>query len=389
MSHGRPSTQDVRVYFAEEVDQVRWPETPAADWVQKIVVPMMRKSSHALVANVRTRMGLIQLGELLLPFSVNEEEYDNSYVTSTYAMVLYAEEEIKRHLSRGVGLLLRPLLEGLKRWFRLAQVNKVVILNNALISTNLIEPIAPSQMALLQKALLERFPQHALLLRSLNPTLNGECLRALQRQRWTLVLSRSIYLIDSEKVLADRRRMRRCLRDDEKLFSQEGVEVVPHEELLAEDLPRIKRLYDQLYLEKYSQLNPQFTLAFFQEAWSSRSFTLTALRYHGELVGIVGWYSRGRAMTAPIFGYDTSLPQDLGLYRMLTFLTLQHAQETKTYYHLSAGAASFKRNRGATQELEYTAVAMQHLPLRRRLPWLCLKWVLNSIGKRIVVKKQL
>jgi hypothetical protein len=45
-------------------------------------------------------------------------------------------------------------------------------------------------------------------------------------------------------------------------------------------------------------------------------------------------------MTAPIVGYDSTLPPDTGLYRMLMALGTRRARQRKMLYNMSAGAAS-------------------------------------------------
>ncbi|MFP3787222.1 hypothetical protein SB769_39120, partial [Burkholderia sp. SIMBA_024] len=74
-------------------------------------------------------------------------------------------------------------------------------------------------------------------------------------------------------------------------------------------------------------------------------------------------------LAAPVLGYDTALPQELGLYRMLSYLVARTAHENGVQLHNSSGVAEFKRNRGAEPEFEYTAVYTRHLPWRHRVGW--------------------
>ena len=76
----------------------------------------------------------------------------------------------------------------------------------------------------------------------------------------------------------------------------------------------------------------------------------------GQLAGVIAFFRLGCTMTAPIVGYEATVPQEKGLYRMLMALASQRARERKMLYNMSAGAASFKRNRGGIAALEYSAV---------------------------------
>jgi hypothetical protein len=85
---------------------------------------------------------------------------------------------------------------------------------------------------------------------------------------------------------------------------------------------------------------------------------------------VVGIFSQGDVSTAPIVGYNTGLPQSLGLYRLLMAQAFRHAIENQTLLNLSAGASGFKRLRGGMPAIEYSAVYARHLPLRsRRFLW--------------------
>jgi hypothetical protein len=94
-------------------------------------------------------------------------------------------------------------------------------------------------------------------------------------------------------------------------------------------------------------------------------------------------------MATPIVGYDTNLPESLGLYRLLTASVLEDALSSQTVFHMSAGVGHFKRQRGAFQELESMAVLCHHLPFYRRFVWKALGICLNKIGAPILRRYKL
>lgn len=85
-------------------------------------------------------------------------------------------------------------------------------------------------------------------------------------------------------------------------------------------------------------------------------------------------------MTAPVVGYNTSLPQARGLYRMLMALAIGRARDRGMLFNMSAGAAGFKRNRGALPALEYSALYNRHLPARTRVAGSIVRHLLAKIG---------
>jgi len=80
-------------------------------------------------------------------------------------------------------------------------------------------------------------------------------------------------------------------------------------------------------------------------------------------------------ITAPLVGYDTALGDQAGLYRLLMLALTETAAERRRVLHLSSGAASFKRLRGAEAYAEYSLIYHRHLAPRRRLPWQMLGWL--------------
>ncbi|MOA00134.1 hypothetical protein D3C78_1194820 [compost metagenome] len=148
-------------------------------------------------------------------------------------------------------------------------------------------------------------------------------------------------------------------------------------------------MYKLLYLDKYSYDNPQFDEAFISLAKQTGILTLYGLRKAGRLDAVMGYFSRNGVMTTPLFGYDTTLPQSIGLYRMLSACLIRQSRENGHLLHESAGAAQFKRNRGAAADFEYSAVYDSHLPLRRRWCWSFLDRLLNGAGVPLMRKMKL
>jgi hypothetical protein len=81
----------------------------------------------------------------------------------------------------------------------------------------------------------------------------------------------------------------------------------------------------------------------------------------------MGFFVRNGAMTQPLFGYDTSLPLEEGLYRLLTLVTLQEGVKRGLLVHASGGVGKFKKVRGGESVTEYNAVFTKHLPRKKAI----------------------
>ncbi|MFF2155335.1 GNAT family N-acetyltransferase [Paenibacillus chitinolyticus] len=361
---------------------------PANKMTAVYTEPLICKGAGAYIRNVRTKVELVRAGEQLLPVTVNDTEYDNSYVCSPYStyvsyaleeLVLFKSELLKGAL-RGVIGILSPLLKS-------ARINRNVHVNNWLLSTNLYEELPKEDVRVLTAGLLERFPSHAVIFRSLNEVTNFQLMKDLTELGWILVPSRQVYFFEG-------REPDYMLKPnnvwDQKLLRRSPLRIVEHEEIEPSDYPRIVELYEDLYIRKYSRLNPRFTEAYIANCHLHGLLRIRGLRdSSGMLQGVIGCFDKAGVITAPLVGYNTALPQKEGLYRMLMSLVLTRAADEGKLLHLSSGAAHFKRIRGGRPAIEYSAVYIRHLPLRRRAVWLGLSHLLNGVGVPVMRKYRL
>ncbi|WP_309242084.1 GNAT family N-acetyltransferase [Paenibacillus sp. S150] len=179
------------------------------------------------------------------------------------------------------------------------------------------------------------------------------------------------------------------MKRDRALLDKHGYTVEGHDLIAEEDIPRIVELYELLYIHKYSEHNPRFTGAYIRLALEKRTLHLYGLRKNGRLDAVLGFYSREGAMTAPLFGYDTSLPQSLGLYRMLSAVLVDLAASRGQLLHESSGVGQFKRNRGAVAAAELSAVYDKGTALLNRCSWSFLGLLLRRVGMPLIQKLKL
>ena len=377
----------VQICEASNCQSFQWPEESLRfrDWWAE----MLAGSSQDYVTNCETDLLLCRVDDNFLPATVNSQQLDNSYVCSPYTGVIrYPLEELRKVNSRPIRFGLAGLIHSMAPLLRAAQLNQVVCVNNWMLSTSLYPGWNGCGIEELVGELVQRYPNHAILFRSLNEKSNPELCKMLPQHGFLLAPSRQVYIFDIEN--ENYLRKQNCKWDMRLLNRDTEYEQIPHEQLQIADFERIKQLYDKLYLEKYTPLNPQFSVRLLRCWWESGAIHMIGLRGpNGQLDGIVGEFQRQQTLTAPLVGYDTSLPQPLGLYRMLMAIVLQRAAQKKQLLNLSSGAASFKRLRGGRPYIEYTAVYCRHLSAKRRAVWKVLAGLLTHVGARVLRKFKL
>jgi hypothetical protein len=330
------------------------------------------------IRNVRTEMHILDTGRHAFPVSVNagDERPENSYVVSPLtAYSGYARDELSRN---DVGWFAPPLrlitnLSG--AWLSAARIDRLVQVNNWLLSTNVYPPDwSGDDLRAITSLLVERWPDHAIGFRSLNAFSNPVLLERMRAVGYLSIPSRQVYIFDGRNGPDSPFRTRHNAQIDVRLLRRGTYRIVREAASAAQEFERFEELYNLLYLEKYCRLNPQFTAAWLRCGQRDGWLELSSLRNaEGRADGVVGWFAMPGLITAPIVGYDTNVPAKEGLYRMLTALCIEEAARRRWVLNFSSGAAHFKRLRGGAPEIEYSMVYVRHLPASRRAAWRALQ----------------
>lgn len=369
---------------AEAVPRARYAEKAAAF----LDVHRAAASTH-FITNLDTRVDALTSGGLTIPVTVNDgsESPGNAWVcspTTTYGR--YALEESERHLPQPLRPPLRLVIGAADRGMRWARMDRAVTVGNWLLSTNLHPAVAGIDLRALVRDSRERWPRHAIWIRSLNTVQHADWLRAAASAGFTLIPSRQVYLFRD----ADPVRAHRDLRRDFRLLDRTDLAFVAHEDFTAADFVQAERLYAQLYLEKYSTLNPHYTAAFLRSWHEAGLLECAGFRDDmGVLRAMVGMFGIGSGLTAPIVGYDTSWSQSVGLYRRVIAHVLRTARRRGADLNLSAGAAEFKRIRGGRPAIEYSAVHVGDLGASARMLIATLRTLTTRVGVPIMQRYQL
>jgi hypothetical protein len=333
----------------------------------QIMTALAQHGAAAFVANAQSQPMLLRYGAIHLPVLCQNAAIGDTYVTSPHsAYVLYARDEIDIMGLRGAARLgSRAALGLLDRWLRAARINRVVQIDNWLLSTSLHGAWHGEGLPAMRQALIERFPGHIPVVRCVDEWSCPQLLGALRADGWTLAASRQIWVTDD---LARDWKPRSHVKADARALRRSGLAIEDLQTVTLPDAQRIAQLYAQLYLGRYSALNPVYTPAFVELAGRTGLLRYRVARGgDGQIMAVAGMRVAGDIVTVPMLGYDTTRPQSEGLYRIASLLASEWALDNGCRHHGSAGAGTFKRNRGARSEIEYMALYTAHLPPARRL----------------------
>jgi hypothetical protein len=372
----------IQMFDARTIESLSWPNTEEAEQAKRFLLPLIRNGVNSYIDNLQTTLAVLLVDNIVLPLTINDAEYDNSYVCSPYGHYIgHAEEVVGRMEKPYLRWPVQKLLRVFGKFLQFAKINKVVVVNNWLLSTNLYSPLTSAQIAAIKIFLKKHFPHHALLFRSIDSYSNQELFDSLKTEQFDMVASRPIYFMDMNNSELFQSRM---FKSDLKVLEQTLYHPVSHADIPLAEAERIAELYRSLYLDKYSPLSPHLNGRFIKLLLNSNFLSLQAFQKEGRIDAVCGFFCRGKILMSPLVGYNQDAPKENKLYRLIsTYVTLE-AKKRKMIYHLSSGAASYKKLRRATMEVEYTAVNRRHLPLRQQAGWNILRWVMNCIGVPIM-----
>lgn len=338
--------------------------TRPTDAGSRYVAELVRAGAPAFVANARVRMEAAG-GDRLLPVVINDGTSDTTAVCSLSAhYVHYAVDERTRHHSHLTRALHTALTSPVVALLRAAAIDRTVFVNNWLLATSPRHGLSAAEIAALTARLTDRHPGSAIIFRSLNPVLAPRGLDALRASGYRMIRSRRVYLVDPRSA---RYRNASNAETDRRLLRGTSYSVVECPDTLLPHAPRMAELYREIYIGKYTRLNPDLTARFFRVTLAEGVLTYRALVKDGRVDAFCGYYVRDDGMTGAVLGHDRLVPQRHGLYRMTVALLLDAAAERGITINLSGGAGRFKLLRGAVPVEEYDAVYDRHLPPRRRL----------------------
>ncbi|MEO1238296.1 MAG: GNAT family N-acetyltransferase [Pseudomonadota bacterium] len=354
------------------------------DWAEKVaafVDVFDGKETRDLVANLTTRVERIDIDGAAYPITINERHMrGNCYVCDPLAGYIDYGIEETRNFARQP--LLQSALVGLIKsaapLMRATGLGRVVHVNNWLLSTNPAPVIRPQHATRLRDCILNCYPTHAILVRSLNDHCDRATIKALVAAGFELFPSRQVYIFDGRHSPPWKTR---DLRRDRRLLFDTPFQQIRNEDFSACDYPRAIALYNMLYLEKYTRLNPQYTPECLMRLHQKGVLHLDGFRdADGALVAVGGRLQMGGILTQPIVGYDTTRPKKDGLYRLIIAAAQADAVARGLILNMSAGAAEFKRNRCARAAIEYSAVYARHLTVTNRAALYIVRQLLNRIG---------
>jgi hypothetical protein len=366
-----------------ELARLPEPSDPMAAVRVRYTRVLVGEGARSLIDNADVEVRALVVdgdGRLVWPLVLGNPDALNADICSPYTWyVRYVPSMIanRNGAIAGLGASLKALPMAVV--LKLGDVDRVVYVNNWLLSTNPSSGLPAQLIPELTSRLTESWPDRAVVFRSINPTVDPESFHGLRAAGYRFVRSRNVYLLDTRNsAYRDHKNVRIDLHELERT----SYEVVDEASRIESHARRMVEIHRMLYVTQYVHYNPQFSERFFSSSLSSGVLRYHGLLRNGRLDGFVASLPIGDVLWSILLGYDVTLPRELGLYRLLIAILMRDAGDHRQILNLSSGVGPFKALRGGRPVDEFDAVYDAHLPARRRMAWSALRAASNrrSIG---------
>lgn len=382
---------NIKIYDQNNIDDLVWKITKDGNFSKNYLYNLVKYGINKYIDNVDSEMVLLSFDDNILPlvFGNPDQKIKNSYVCSpTSHYIDYGREECEIELKNNPFLkkFTLAVIDVFDYLFKKMNFENVLYINNWLLSTNLYEEFDLGKMKEIKDFLIDKFPRHTLVFKSINDIYNKDLYNKLNSIGFNHVLSRQVYINDQKNGIYKKKR---SFQRDRTIKKKSLYYWENSDKITENDYKRIKELYKLLYIDKYSSLNPVFNEKFISETIKNNCFTYKVLKKDNIIYGVFGYFERFGVITAPLFGYDTSISEEDGLYRLVCLEIFEDAIKNNWIIHQSSGVSKFKMYRGAESSIEYNMAYYKHVTFKQKIPWIILEKLTDYVVIPVMKKYKL
>lgn len=354
------------------------PKNTYSEFVKKYFLAMTQDWTKAFIQNLDVKIAFLEVDDFLVPISFDNEKIWNCYVSSLLGMLEYLFWESKMVKNTFAQFILKKISIFSQNYVIKNKLYENIYINNFLLSTNLYPDFSQKHIDEIKDFLIEKYPHHALIFRSIN-TQNEKLFSYFCN--WKHIASRQVFISTQED--AKEYFHHRNLKNDKRVFEKSGYEFVVKKEYSQEELKEIVSAYNYLYLERYTDLNPQFSIHFLENITKEKIFTLWVLQKNGQIDACLWYYGFWEECTTPIFWYN-SFDKKKSLYSQISYLLIKTSLEKYKILNQSSWAGWFKMGRGAKKYLEYMMVYSSHLSKRKQRFWNIFEFISKHLWEKLL-----
>lgn len=348
----------------------------------KAYIQFMMEGIHHGIENVNARVEVILLNGQLIPYSVKDGGSKQSWIHSFTGQYIdeMVSEVNRMEMAKPVRAIAHQLLNVGRMVLGLTGERTVTVFPSFM-STTMYEAFQFDQLQEITRILVARFPKHALVFRTLNNKFHQDKMEQLNEIGYEKMTSRAIYIYDPDD--NHTKNERKDLKKDMKRFIKSGY--IFTSEIHKHEFSQLISLYEQVYLDKYSEFNPHYKEEFFKFLYEKMDLTWFVIKDNERILSFMGVSQTDNVLFPAYFGMDQSVK---GLYFMTSGLLYHFAKENGYKVNNSAGAKDYKLARGSRPYLEYHYVYFKHLSTIPYIGYRLFTSIATPLGNYLLKKLQ-
>lgn len=366
------------IQFVEDLENYH-PKNTYSEFVQLYFQEIIKNGVSKYISNLDVEVKILEINNQLIPISFWNTNDHNCYTSSIIWTLNYASEELKKENNKFKRFLFNFSLNIIKKLLRHLNIDNNLYIWNLLLSTNILPELSEKEIKEIKNFLQIKYPKKCLIFRSVNNKITINLKDNLEKNNFSKIVSRQIFFFQKDDLLKINK-----IKDniwDKKLFQKHKLNFNKFSKDTSDYyIEGIKKCYDELYINKYSRLNPNFSLDFYKNILNNKFFHINWLFYEKKLLAVYWYYEINKIATTPIFWYILEKNKDFSLYRQITNKTIFETLEKNNILNHSSWAWMFKINRWAIFDLEYMYFLVEWWGIRQKLWW----YILEKVSKFIV-----
>ena len=363
-----------------QYEQIEWQHVSKQLHWMKPQLKLWMNELDQCIKNVSAEVLVLHIEDQLVPVSVSQRNYNDTWINSLYGQfVLETEEEFLKvnmpKIAHRLGSAMIKIAGSILKFTQL----KTVTIYPSFTSTTLYDHYQFVNIEAITEAVAEKFPQHMIMFRTMTEHRDGMYIEQLEKLQFNKQISRMVFLYDPDE--KHTKNERKDKKKDFKKLKKSGYAISNYVD--RKDLSKMHLLYQDIYLNKYSKYNPMYTQYYFEALYENNLIDIWCIKDQDEIIAFMGICNNDETIAPLYFGYVDHIK---GLYFMISSLLFKYSDEQNVLINNSAGAKDYKKARGARPHLEYHMVKYNHLKLLPKLSWMIFNTVSTAVATPILKK---
>jgi hypothetical protein len=363
----------IKIFGKESISRLDWNSVENGGALREFYEPLVKYSSRIFVRNSDHQVEILQVGPKLYPLTIGRKSNEKvCYLFSFLAQYIdYTREEVLEGRSYSgsqkiIAKFLFPFLRLLGSWMGM---ERTVFVNNFFLATNLYEKDTLLSDPSVTQYLKKYYPNKVVAFRSINESTDSRLLNKMKLRGGLPLACRQLYILDPKR--SNFQKKRPVIRDRKHWEKTKDLFWQKVSEFDRKEVNTLLYFYQDLYLKKYSKLNPDYTADFLEVTMNLGILDFYILRETDSNLplAVQAVECTKDVVCTPFIGYDRRRPKKIGLYRLMHLKLMEIAIEEEKIFNMSSGASSFKKQRGGVPYFDYHIIFIDHLPKRVQWFW--------------------